>query len=93
MQDSLPMPFSELDADHADEVHNRQNQLLKEGLDALGMHSARTPRNINDPQDQCGFTTFGCARGNKQVYSSFSLHNITDMNAQHAGSCKLTLGC
>lgn len=65
-----PMTMSLRDDGNADEVHNRQNQLLKEGLDALGMHSARTPRNINDTQDLCGYTTFGCARGNKQVSQS-----------------------
>ena len=68
-----------MEGGHADEVHNQQNRLLKEGLDALGMHSARTPRNINNPRDQCGFTTFGCARGNKQVCYPLSLQNMTDV--------------
>ncbi len=54
---------------YADETHSRQNQLLKEGLDILGMHADLTPRNIRDPQDQCGYTTLGCPRGNKQVRS------------------------
>ena len=51
----------------ADETHSRQNQLMKQGLDALRMHVDLTPRNISNPRDQCGYTTFGCARGNKKV--------------------------
>ena len=55
------------EASCADETHNRQNRLLQEGLDALDMQCARTPRNISDPNDQCGYTTFGSGTGTKQA--------------------------
>ncbi|KAK9833904.1 hypothetical protein WJX74_009498 [Apatococcus lobatus] len=72
------------------EIDSRQNQLLKQGLDALGMHSARTPRNINDPQDRCGFTTFGCARGNKQDTSGTWLPDAVDAGAKLMSGIKAT---
>jgi long-chain-alcohol oxidase len=50
--------------------HNAASQrdaLLRRGLDALGWHCEKMPRNVNGCDDvECGWCGFGCRRGAKQ---------------------------
>ena len=46
--------------------HNASNALLREGLEAAGLHVGEIPRNCAD-SEFCGHCCFGCAAGHKQV--------------------------
>jgi len=45
--------------------HSKQNEVLKEGLQALGVHCSEIPRNCS-PGHTCGHCCFGCPTGDKQ---------------------------
>jgi choline dehydrogenase-like flavoprotein len=46
--------------------HNRQNQLIIDGGNALGYHAAALPRNAVGCDQRCGSCGFGCRYGSKQ---------------------------
>lgn len=65
--------------------HNRNNSMLKVGLEALGAHCGEIPRNCAASDHDCGYCGFGCASGGKQDASGTWL-----LDAVNAGARILT---
>lgn len=62
--------------------HNRNNAMLKDGLEALGAHWAEIPRNCAASGHDCGYCGFGCASGGKQDASGTWLLDAVSAGAR-----------
>ncbi|HEX6480602.1 MAG TPA: GMC family oxidoreductase N-terminal domain-containing protein [Ktedonobacteraceae bacterium] len=67
--------------------HNKQNQLLTDGCEALGYSAGVIPRNAIDCQQRCGTCGFGCRYGAKQSTMKTYLQDASDAGARILVRC------
>jgi choline dehydrogenase-like flavoprotein len=67
--------------------HNRQNQLLADGCNALGFQSAMLRNNAVGCEQRCGFCGFGCRYGSKQSTMKTYLQDAYDHGAHIIVRC------
>jgi choline dehydrogenase-like flavoprotein len=68
-------------------AHNKQNQLLTGGCEALGYSAGVIPRNAIDCQQRCGTCGFGCRYGAKQSTMKTYLQDAYDAGARILVRC------
>ncbi|GCE22484.1 GMC family oxidoreductase N-terminal domain-containing protein [Dictyobacter kobayashii] len=66
LQESFAAVEQRIQINTANSAHNRQNQLLFDGAQALGYHAESLRRNAVDCEQRCGTCGFGCRFGCKQ---------------------------
>ncbi len=67
--------------------HNRQNQLLFDGVSALGYHGGVIPRNAIGCEQRCGTCTFGCRHGCSQSTMKTYLQDAYEHGARIVVRC------
>ncbi len=70
-------------------AHNRQNQLLFEGCQALGYHAGSLRRNAVGCEQRCGTCGFGCPYGCKQSTLKTYLQDAYDAGARLITHCRV----
>lgn len=68
-------------------AHNKQNQLLVDGCEALGYAVGVIPRNAIDCRQRCGTCGFGCRYGAKQSTMKTYLQDAYDTGARILVRC------
>lgn len=75
LQDSFAAVEQRLHVNTEGSVHNRQNQLLLDGCQALGYQAGVLPRNDKGCAQRCGSCCFGCPYGGKQSTMKTYIHD------------------
>ncbi len=78
-----------LSVGHQQNVLNRQNQILKNGCQALGLETVDIPRNAIDCGD-CGFCGYGCRKTGKQDTPSTFLQDAIAAKTRIATELEIT---
>ncbi|HEX6553088.1 MAG TPA: GMC family oxidoreductase N-terminal domain-containing protein [Ktedonobacteraceae bacterium] len=87
LQDSFAAVEKRINVNTDNSQHNRQNQLLVDGCQALGYHHGVTRRNVIDCQQRCGTCGFGCRYGAKQSTLKTYLQDAYDHGARIIVRC------
>lgn len=72
--------------------HSGQNQQLRAGLQALGVHCGEIPRNCS-PEHTCGHCCFGCPSGDKQDMTATFLPDAVAAGARILTGADTVSGC
>ena len=87
LQDSFAAVEQRVHVNKENSQHNRQNQLLVNGCEALGYEVGVIPRNALDCQQRCGTCGFGCRYGAKQSTMKTYLQDAYDHGARIIVRC------
>ncbi len=87
LQDSFAAVEQRINVNTENSAHNRQNQLLVDGCQALGYHHEVIRRNAKDCEQRCGTCGFGCRYGAKQSTMKTYLQDAYDHNARIVVRC------
>ena len=87
LQDSFAAVEQRLHINAENSAHNRQNQLLLDGAQALGYHAATLRRNVIDCEQRCGSCGFGCRYGCKQSTTKTYLQDAYEHGARIIVHC------
>jgi choline dehydrogenase-like flavoprotein len=87
LQDSFAAVEQRLHINADNSAHNRQNQLLTDGAQALGYHAATLRRNVIDCEQRCGSCGFGCRYGCKQSTTKTYLQDAYEHGARIIVRC------
>jgi len=87
LQDSFAAVEQRINVNTENSAHNKQNQLLVDGCQALGHHHEVIPRNAIDCQQRCGTCGFGCRYGAKQSTMKTYLQDAFDHGARIVVRC------
>jgi choline dehydrogenase-like flavoprotein len=87
LQDSFAAVEQRIHVNTDNSAHNKQNQLLVDGCQALGHHHEVISRNAIDCQQRCGTCGFGCRYGAKQSTMKTYLQDAFDHGARIVVRC------
>ena len=87
LQDSFAAVEQRLRINTENSEHNRQNQLLVDGVQALGYHADTLKRNAIDCEQRCGSCGFGCRYGCKQSTMKTYLQDAYEHGARIIVDC------
>ena len=81
LQESFDFVERRISVSHNQNVLNRQNEILKNGCEKLGLEARPIPRNAVDCGD-CGFCGYGCKKNGKQDTPSTFLQDAIHAKAR-----------
>ena len=87
LQESFDAVEKRINVNTENSTHNRQNQLLADGCEALGYQVGVIPRNAINCQQRCGTCGFGCRYGAKQSTMKTYLQDAFDHGARIIVHC------
>jgi choline dehydrogenase-like flavoprotein len=87
LQNSFAAVEQRINVNTENSAHNKQNQLLVDGCQALGYHHEVIRRNAVDCQQRCGTCGFGCRYGAKQSTMKTYLQDAFDHGARIVVRC------
>jgi len=87
LQESFDAVEKRINVNTENSTHNRQNQLLADGCEALGYQVGVIPRNAINCQQRCGTCGFGCRYGAKQSTMKTYLQDAYDHGARIIVHC------
>jgi choline dehydrogenase-like flavoprotein len=87
LQDSFAAVEKRINVNSENSVHNKQNQLLVDGCQALGYHHEVIRRNAVGCEQRCGTCGFGCRYGAKQSTMKTYLQDAYDHGARIVVRC------
>ena len=87
LQDSFEAVEQRISVNKENSAHNKQNQLLVDGCEALGYSVGVIPRNAIDCRQRCGTCGFGCRYGAKQSTMKTYLQDAYDAGARILVRC------
>src|SRR5713101_1703797 len=87
LQESFDAVEKRINVNMENSTHNRQNQLLADGCEALGYQVGVIPRNAINCQQRCGTCGFGCRYGAKQSTMKTYLQDAYDHGARIIVNC------
>jgi choline dehydrogenase-like flavoprotein len=87
LQDSFAAVEKRINVNMENSEHNKQNQLLAAGCEALGYQVGVIPRNAIDCQQRCGTCGFGCRYGAKRSTLKTYLQDAYDHGARIIVRC------
>src|SRR6266446_4857947 len=87
LQESFDAVEKRINVNTENSTHNRQNQLLADGCEALGYQVGVIPRNAINCQQRCGTCGFGCRYGAKQSTMKTYLQDAFDHGARIIVRC------
>ena len=87
LQESFAALEKRINVNTDNSTHNRQNQLLANGCEALEYQVGVIPRNASDCQLRCGTCGFGCRYGAKQSTMKTYLQDAYDHGARIIVHC------